>query len=285
MYKYAVVGKGMIGSAAARYLSKWSDGVVLIGPDEPTGEWSAHEGVFASHYDQGRITRRLDRSLTWALWGDRSIAAYAEIEAESGIRFHYPTGGITVGFRSDDPDSHLNHLARTALQLGTRYERLTTEAYAARMPALRFPDNLSLLYETDGAGYINPRSLVAAQVKLAERQGADIVRETVIDNQTESGGVTLTTDGDQTVRAEKVLVAAGGWTDYLTGAKLDLFSLRRTIVMARIDAAEEARLKGMPTIIWYEGCVHPDIEGVLRVAPDPIPGRPHLHQIGRSAAQ
>ena len=42
MYKYAVVGKGMIGSAAARYLSQWSEGVVLVGPDEPKGEWAAH---------------------------------------------------------------------------------------------------------------------------------------------------------------------------------------------------------------------------------------------------
>ena len=138
MYEYAVVGKGMIGSAAARYLSQWSDAVVLIGPDEPKGDWSAHDGVFASHYDQGRITRCMDGSLAWALWATRSIAAYPEIEAQSGIRFHYRSGGIQVGLNTADPDSNLNKAERNARHLGTAYEKYTSEAFRSRYPEYEF---------------------------------------------------------------------------------------------------------------------------------------------------
>ncbi|MEM7115303.1 MAG: FAD-dependent oxidoreductase, partial [Chloroflexota bacterium] len=79
VYEYAIIGKGMIGVATASYVSKASDSVLLIGPDEPH-DWTAHDGVFSSHYDQGRITRELDSTFEWALWAQRSIAAYRAIE-------------------------------------------------------------------------------------------------------------------------------------------------------------------------------------------------------------
>ena len=59
MFDYIVIGKGLIGSAAGRYLSATGTKVALIGPHEPEN-WPAHQGVFASHYDQGRLTRVLE---------------------------------------------------------------------------------------------------------------------------------------------------------------------------------------------------------------------------------
>ena len=38
MYKIAVIGRGLIGSAAGRHLSMISDGVAVIGPGEPVVE-------------------------------------------------------------------------------------------------------------------------------------------------------------------------------------------------------------------------------------------------------
>lgn len=35
MYKIAVIGRGLIGSAAGRHLSIISDGIAVIGPNEP----------------------------------------------------------------------------------------------------------------------------------------------------------------------------------------------------------------------------------------------------------
>ncbi|MDX1524262.1 MAG: FAD-dependent oxidoreductase, partial [Anaerolineae bacterium] len=119
MVQYAVIGKGMIGSAAGRYLSQASDQVVLIGPDEPAGDWRSHDGVFASHYDQGRITRALDSTIEWAVWAQRSIATYADLEAASGIRFYYPCGSVQVGLADAPPDGYIARTERVALHLGT----------------------------------------------------------------------------------------------------------------------------------------------------------------------
>ncbi|MFP3701778.1 hypothetical protein SB758_40520, partial [Burkholderia sp. SIMBA_013] len=46
-------------SAAARHLAEKVDGVALIGPGEPA-DITSHQGVFASHYDEARITRTID---------------------------------------------------------------------------------------------------------------------------------------------------------------------------------------------------------------------------------
>ncbi|MEM7294408.1 MAG: FAD-dependent oxidoreductase, partial [Pseudomonadota bacterium] len=282
---YAVIGKGMIGSAAARYLSKTSNAVVLIGPDEPMGDWATHDGVFASHYDQGRVTRCMDGSLAWALWATRSIAAYPEIEAQSGIQFHYRSGGVHVGYNSADPASNLNRVERIAHQLGTADDRYTSEAFRKGHPQYHFDDGLIVLHETGEAGYINPRSLVAAQVKIAEAQGADVVRETVMEIDTKGEGVTLTTNGGQTIRAKRVLVAAGAWTEYLTGAELGILPTPRTITLAQIDSAETERLKNMPTIIWQEGLDNPDIEYIYVLPPIEYPDGNTYIKLGGSLRQ
>ncbi|MEM1281723.1 MAG: FAD-dependent oxidoreductase, partial [Cyanobacteria bacterium P01_H01_bin.152] len=48
-YDYIVVGRGLMGAAAARHLSSWGHRVALIGPDEPPNR-KTHPGIFASHY-------------------------------------------------------------------------------------------------------------------------------------------------------------------------------------------------------------------------------------------
>ena len=85
-FKAIIIGRGMMGAAAARHLSAMIEGVALIGPSEPV-ERKNHHGVFASHYDEARITRTFDDNIVWATLAARSLDRYAEIEAKSGISF------------------------------------------------------------------------------------------------------------------------------------------------------------------------------------------------------
>ena len=83
----AVIGLGLIGSAATRHLAQAGCTLVGIGPAEPV-EWNSHLDPFASHYDSGRVTRRLDARREWAILASRSIDEYGAIESPSGISFH-----------------------------------------------------------------------------------------------------------------------------------------------------------------------------------------------------
>ena len=60
IYDVAVIGAGMIGSSAAKYVAMES-GIkcILIGPNEP------QMGIHAAWFDEGRITRKLDKSPIW----------------------------------------------------------------------------------------------------------------------------------------------------------------------------------------------------------------------------
>ncbi len=75
-FRYAVVGCGLMGAAAARHLANMTEGVALIGPSEPADK-AHHRGVFASHYDEGRITRTIDPDPVWARLARNSIGVTA----------------------------------------------------------------------------------------------------------------------------------------------------------------------------------------------------------------
>ena len=72
IYSYAIIGAGLIGSAAAKYIATNNNNVILIGPKEPENKLD-HNGIFASHYDEGRITRISDSDTTWAYLAKKSI--------------------------------------------------------------------------------------------------------------------------------------------------------------------------------------------------------------------
>ena len=66
LYDVAVVGRGLIGSAAARHLAESGIKVVVIG-DEPADR-RLSLGPFCSHPDEGRITRVAGRTPSGRKW-------------------------------------------------------------------------------------------------------------------------------------------------------------------------------------------------------------------------
>lgn len=209
-FKSIVVGRGMMGAAAARYLALQGEGVAVIGPDEPT-DWSNHHGVFASHYDEARITRTIDSDPIWARLANRSIARYGEIAAESGIDFYSEVGCLIVGPKRGGQDP----------------------------------------YEEKNAGYVNPRRLVEAQSLLAEKAGARVIRRTAVSVREEGGLAIVTTDDGAVYTAERVLVAAGGFSinENLVPRPLDLKVYGRTVAFFEIPDEDLAAYSGMPSLI------------------------------------
>ncbi len=248
-FDVAIIGNGMIGAAATRYLSAAGLQVAGIGPDEPA-QWKSHAGVFASHYDQGRITRIIDVDMGWGLLGKRSIEAYGEIEARSGIRFHGAASCLRV---SPDPSAAGDTLLQAeavgrALNAAFTIER-EGEGLGEIFPFLHFPSGSMALWERGGAGYINPRQLVQAQLTIATQQGATIIPEAVATLKTEPDGATITTTSGQTIQASRVLIAAGAYSGFLLKRPLDLRRKAATILLVELSPAEANRLRALPSII------------------------------------
>ncbi len=227
----------MIGSAAARHLAKAGHDVTLIGPGEPP-DWSSHTGAFASHYDEGRITRMNDRRPFFARASAVSIRRYPEIAAESGISFFTDCGALIAG----GPD-YIAAVDVATEGLNVKRDHLDAEGLRDRFPYLAIPEGFTGYHEPENAGHVSPRNLVAAQQEAARRHGATRLIEEAKDVSAKS--VSTPT---QTIAADEVIVAAGGWTDDLLGRKaLDVYA--RTVAFHEIGPGEAQRLKTMPSLV------------------------------------
>lgn len=243
-YDIAVVGAGMMGSAAARHLAQDGRRVALIGPEEPDDP-KQHRGVFASHYDAARITRALDTEADWASLATRAMARYPELDGAGG---YVPCGALMAG---PETGAFLQKAREVAAELATAHETLSPDALATRFPMLSFPSEIAGLYETRG-GYIDPRAHVAAQINAARAAGAAYMPEEVTEASESAAGVTLKLTSGGMVRAERAIFACGAFSTApgLLPAPLPLTVYARTVALLEVDAAEAERLSGMPSIVY-----------------------------------
>lgn len=256
-FEYVVVGKGMMGTAAARHLAVAGADVAIVGPDEPADR-ERHDGAFASHYDQGRITRSIDRDADWARLARRSIARYRAIEAESGISFFTEAGCLISGARPDGGGGYLDDVVAARDRLGIDADILDRRALAERFRWFDVPATSAGVYEALGAGYIDPRALVAAETVCAERAGAVVIRAEVEALRPTPRGVEIRLRGGEAVHAGRVLVAAGGFSIAagLLPRPVDLTVKARTVLFAEIAQDDLAAYAGMPA--WIDESWRPD---------------------------
>lgn len=277
MQDLAIVGMGLIGSAALRHAAKTS-AVVGIGPPEPS-VWATHDGPFASHYDSGRVTRRLDAKREWAILAGRAIEQYPLIEAASEISFHRPTGLLFV--RHDEAGAA--RLRSVAAELDIPIEEGDPVRSLAEKHGIALPESATVMAEPGPAGVIDPRAMVAAQHRAAKRDGALVARDTVMSIRPALDGFELLTVGGRTHQARNVLVAAGAYTGSLLRQELAVSIRPEAVVMAEVDRADAERLEIMPSIIHLLD--HPDLDDVYINPPMTYPDGKTYIKIGGSHQQ
>ncbi len=250
-FKYIVVGRGMMGAAAARHLAETADGVALIGPGEPA-DIKSHQGVFASHYDEARITRTIDGDADWALLANRSIARYADIAARSGVEFYAPVGCLMVGPERGGDNPFVDDVRTAAARLGVSTELLDGENLENRFPYFSFEPGCEGVFERSNAGYVNPRALVKAQAVLAEKAGVSLIDDIVVSTREEDGRASVQTASGAVYTADRVLVAAGGFsiTKDLLPQPVALDVYARTVAFFEIDEGGLAQYADMPSLIY-----------------------------------
>lgn len=250
-FKYIVIGGGMMGAAAARHLSHRTDGACLIGPGEPE-DYASHDGVFASHYDEARITRRSDGDRLWATFATRSIERYREIEEGSGVRFYTEAGCLFAGPKPGSEADYLHRAADIARSMLLEVEKIPAPQLRPRFPQFDLPPHLEGYYEPALAGHVNPRALVRAQTELAKRGGVTHV-EAMVTAVREEGDLVRVEAGGRSYRAERVLIAAGAFSNLngLLPRPLDIRVAPRTVVFFELGEAEQAIFGKMPSTIVF----------------------------------
>ncbi|WP_026617788.1 NAD(P)/FAD-dependent oxidoreductase [Ensifer aridi] len=249
-FDFVIVGKGMMGAAAARHLALAGARVALVGPDEPEDR-ANHGGVFASHYDNARITRTIDNDPVWARLARRSIDRYPEIAEQSGVEFYFEVGCLIAAPAPGGAFDYLEKVERARDRLGVDAPLILGDDVAEQFPWFRFPNGYGGVHEARGAGYINPRALVRAQTIAAEKFGALVIRSEVVSVEKGADHVLVKTLDRHSVSAGRILVAAGGFSlsEALLPQPIDLTVKARTVLFAEVGPDDLAGFAGMPSLI------------------------------------
>lgn len=281
-----VVGAGPLGAATARHAAEAGARVVVVGPEEPAGH-ADHEGVWAGHYDQGRLCHVLEVPLVTSLLATRSMRRFGDLVARTGVDFLTPTHSVTVmptdlaGVAAStwfDADV----LAANAADLGVSLDRLDPAALAAAYPGLTFEPGHHALRQQD-AFILNPRALVRAELAAAVAAGAEVVRDEVVAREPGPSGVRLRGASGATWEAAKVVVATGCATNATGLLERDLQTLTFGATVTLVEVEGPEAVPGMPTMMMLKVRDGDYLFGGVVMAPVQYPdGRWYLKVSGNS---
>jgi sarcosine oxidase len=262
IHEVVVVGAGMFGSAAAKYLSRAGADVLIIGPSEPRDLASASLPEFGAHFDQARITRRVGWDPVWGTIDARSLERFRDIEAESGIGLFQECGSLVlmaacISHRTDA-------MLRRCESEGIIVERLPEQALRQEFPALGIPPlrgGVEALLERKQAGHLNPRQLVRAQLRLAEVAGGRLLRAVVTSVWRDGPGgrwLVRAVAGERAIEvgADQLVIATGAMAN-LSGAlppglELDLHVFAEPNLLFEIGEEQLERLRGLPSVVTVD---------------------------------
>jgi glycine oxidase len=217
MADVAIVGGGVIGCAAAYYLTKAGARVTLLERDGLAGGASgAAAGMLVPPQEAAPSGPFRDLCRASA---DSYPSLVEALQDETGIDVQYLASGILLPARTEQRAQVLRTVARWRLVLGIDLEWVDGGPLRELEPALG-DGVLGAAYSPQGH-HVNPGHLTQALARAAASRGATLRQGTAVAGFPRRGSRVVavrTSDGD-TIAADCVVLAAGPWTRRL-GRKL-----------------------------------------------------------------
>ncbi|HET9600959.1 MAG TPA: N-methyl-L-tryptophan oxidase [Acidimicrobiales bacterium] len=244
----AVIGLGGIGSATAFFAA--TSGMRVIGFER--FELGGHARG-ASH-DHSRIIRRSYHTEDYVRLAAAAYDAWREVEAASGDRCLWTTGGVDLFPAGAAIDATTYTAAMEAA--GVPFDRLTGADVRRRWPSIEVGDDIVALYQAD-TGIVSPDRSVPSLQRLATERGADLRgRSRVRELRPLDAGVELSVEGlDVPVRAATVVVAADAWTNDVLASvdlQLPLAVLQEQVSYYHVADPGPFALGRLPVWIWMD---------------------------------
>lgn len=245
-----VLGAGAMGSAAAYYLSRRQQNVLLLEQfelDHQRGSSYGYSRIIRYTYDYPEYVDLAKD--TYPLW--------FALEDALGENLVFKTGGIDFG--PADDESMLASISSVKAS-SISHELLDAVEAEKRFPQFRFNEDFQILYQPD-SGYVSASKAVLGHIRLAERNGAVVkenseVSELVIGRD----NVTVKTS-DETYSAGTLVVTAGTWAKSLlqqTGIDLPLTPLRCQLNFVATDGNAAFEAENCPVWIARVSGLYPE---------------------------
>jgi sarcosine oxidase len=234
----AVVGSGVIGSAAARTLAARGVQAVLLEQFELGHARGSSHGAT-------RIFRLAYPDPGYVRMAVAGREAWARLQDEAGQELLVTTGGLDAGPAAASCAAALG-------ECGVAHAWLPAGEVAERFPGVAARPGEQMLYQADSGVLLADRAVAALQ-RLASRDGADIrPRTPVLGAEPRGERVLLRTPAGE-ISARVAVIAAGGWcAGLLPGAVSRVPQL--TVTLQRIRYfTPRAGAAGWPTLIEWSG--------------------------------
>ena len=201
-YNAIVIGLGAMGRATLFHLAH--RGWRVLGLEQYA---SAHK-LGSSHGDSRIIREMYFEHPLYVPLVQRAYELWKDLEERSDTTLMTITGGLMIG----PPDgSVVIGTLRSAAEHGLPQEVLNASQTRARFPAFQLADELVAVLDPR-AGYLDPEACNAAHLELALKAGAEARFDApVLEWRADGEGVRVKTAAD-TYLADRLVIAAGGWT-------------------------------------------------------------------------
>lgn len=245
--KYLVIGRGIMGSAAAMHLASGSDGVLMLGPTEAMAD--VDENVpEASHYDVGRVTRIADPDPFWSGMASRSIGRYRALEEATRFQFFNEAGFMWADANHERADETLDMTVRS----GGTIDELSVDEIERRFPYFNLEPEVRVMFQAGEGGTINPRGYVLAMTNRAVQLGAEVIDGYCEKIEVVAGGVRVTAADGTEIYAERIMLATGAYAafDGLLPVNVPLKTNKHTLVLIEMpESLVTGEFAGMPSLM------------------------------------
>ncbi len=285
-FDLAIVGLGAAGGAAL--LAGARAGAKVIGLDR-----FAPPHVFGSTHGETRIVRAaIGEGALYTPFARRSFELWDQLSGESGERLVVRCGLLVLGgvlpHATHVPLGFLETTIAAARAYAIAHEILSGAQVRSRFPAFaRFDD--ARAYFEPGAGMADPERVVAAQLKRAQALGAHVrLNAPVLSIARDGDGVSVSTR-TETIRAARVVLAAGAWTPaFLPAAYASRLTVTRQTLhwFAPPENSQAYQPDRMPVFIWNDlyGFPVASSGGGVKIATETMHAVVHPDDIRRDVA-
>lgn len=211
-YDVIVLGAGAMGSAAAYYLSRAGQKVLLL-------EQFDIDHQMGSSYGYSRIIRYVYDNPIYVTLMQSAYKLWFELQEASGKTLYTPTGGIDFGL----PETETMIETKQSLQAcNIPFEVLSPSEAQERFPQFRFSDGMEIIYQKD-SGLVSASDSVLTHIQIAEQHGAVIKANTPVQSVEVSHDSVTVKSADDTFSAGRIVITAGAWAQQILGQNgLDL---------------------------------------------------------------
>lgn len=280
MFDCVVIGKGLVGAAAFRYLSEARIKTAVVGPGEPVN-YMTHNGVYSSHYDEGRHVYQLGKDPISAALTAAAIEQLLALEQRTGISFFIKCGRLIIVREQDRLPAAKDY----SLPGGLSPQLFSPVELVRQFPFLRVPETCIGVYEPPPAGVIRPRALLGAQLAVGARQGGTIIRQEVRMIALRRGGVVVTTADGVVLRTRNVLIATGAFANCyeLLLRPLSMRIKTESTILVEVSTGVSEHLYEMPTL--HVTIASREVSGIYVTPPTTFPDGQTYLKVGGNTAE